>query len=634
MTSRINNPDTDADVQLRECLDSNRSFIMIAGAGSGKTTSLVKALAYVSSIKGSLLRAAQQKIACITYTTVAEDEIKNDVNDEKLFHVSTIHGFLWEIIRPFQNDIKKWVISRIEEKISKIKDEQANYGPRVQQRTKDKHNAEIEKHTQTLQDINRVSSFRYETGSDYLSGILGHDDILKMVPQLIQSRPLLRTIIAKKFPYIFVDESQDTNKDVVAALISIDQAISNNFCLGFFGDPMQKIYTTGIGKIQTIAGWAEIKKPENFRCPTSILDIINLIRKDGDDLQQIGGKRIVGNDGKVEFVKGSAFLFLLNHSIDKTAALNQIRQFLSQQTKDDLWISDEIHADTKLLVIEHRMAAKRLGFEQLFSAFKDNSTETLAANFTEGKGWPLYPFIKFVLPLITSYKENNHFSVMETLRALSPLLQKDSLKVNNNKAQLLNDIKSNITTLINLFEDGSTTVKEILLFIEQHNLFLMDERLRAKVNPEVIVINDDEEQSSIVDGVIERYLNCPVREIWGYQKYINEQSPYSTQHSIKGAEFLRVLVVLDDEEGSGSTLYSYEKLFGLKALSQRDKENIEQGNDSVLDRTRRLLYVCCSRAVKDLAVAMFVADVEEAVETFKKAKIFDAGRVLKLEDLN
>ena len=43
MTSRIGKPDTEADLQLRDCLDQPAltSFVMVAGAGSGKTTSLV-----------------------------------------------------------------------------------------------------------------------------------------------------------------------------------------------------------------------------------------------------------------------------------------------------------------------------------------------------------------------------------------------------------------------------------------------------------------------------------------------------------------------------------------------------------------------------------------------------------------
>lgn len=104
-------------------------------------------------------------------------------------------------------------------------------------------------------------------------------------------------------------------------------------------------------------------------------------------------------------------------------------------------------------------------------------------------------------------------------------------------------------------------------------------------------------------------MQCKAKELWGYQTYIENQSPFSTQQGIKGAEFDRVLVVIDDEE-STATSFSYGKYLGLTALSDTDEKNIANGRDSVIDRTRRLFYVCCSRAVKDLAVVVFCNDIE------------------------
>lgn len=77
MTSRIRNPDTETDRQLRDCLDQrpSTSFVMVAGAGSGKTTSLVKALDHLARTRGADLRRRGQQIACITYTEVAVGEI-------------------------------------------------------------------------------------------------------------------------------------------------------------------------------------------------------------------------------------------------------------------------------------------------------------------------------------------------------------------------------------------------------------------------------------------------------------------------------------------------------------------------------------------------------------------------------
>jgi DNA helicase-2/ATP-dependent DNA helicase PcrA len=92
------------------------------------------------------------------------------------------------------------------------------------------------------------------------------------------------------------------------------------------------------------------------------------------------------------------------------------------------------------------------------------------------------------------------------------------------------------------------------------------------------------------------------------------------------------MVVLDDEEATYS-LYSYEKLLGLRSLSDKDKENQAAGTDSVLDRTRRLFYVCCSRAIKDLVVVLFTANVAEASRILKGGNIFEPACIRTIEDL-
>lgn len=63
MTSRIGKPDTQTDTALHQRLtgDGSRHFVMVAGAGSGKTTSLVKALAHIERTQGAALRRNGQQ---------------------------------------------------------------------------------------------------------------------------------------------------------------------------------------------------------------------------------------------------------------------------------------------------------------------------------------------------------------------------------------------------------------------------------------------------------------------------------------------------------------------------------------------------------------------------------------------
>lgn len=603
MTSRIGSPDTQGDIDVRACLDRKppRSFVMVAGAGSGKTTSLIKALAHLGETRGPELRRAGQKIACITYTEVAVAEISTDVGASPLFHVSTIHSFLWSVIRPFKTDIAAWLVARIEEKIA---EKRGHYEkPRTQARTKERLEREIAELEENLAAIGRVETFTYGTGSSYAEGILGHDDILKLTPACVAQHPLLRQLIASRFPFLFVDESQDTNSHVVNALRQI-AGEQPHFCVGFFGDPMQKIYSTGTGVVELTDGWANITKPENFRCPTSILSVINAVRQPVDGLEQTRGRtRIV--DRVEESVAGTANLFILPADAERTARLAAVRTWLAAETDDDLWLSDFRESDVRLLVLVHRMAATRLGFPNLYAALNDRAPQSLSEGLGDGTSWPLRLFIQQILPMMTAARSNDHFTIMSIVRVNSPRLEPGRL-AGQVVSEVLGNLRQAVDALVALMADGSQAcVREVLRHIRDTELLRLDNRFAQHLLTEPV----DDGHSGFAN--VQAFLACGVAELWSYRRYIDEESPFATHHGVKGAQFERVMVVIDDEEAAYN-LYSYGKYFGFLPLSDKDQEHIDAGEDSVLDRTGRLFYVCCSRAVKDLAVVVFAQNVEAA----------------------
>jgi DNA helicase-2/ATP-dependent DNA helicase PcrA len=93
-----------------------------------------------------------------------------------------------------------------------------------------------------------------------------------------------------------------------------------------------------------------------------------------------------------------------------------------------------------------------------------------------------------------------------------------------------------------------------------------------------------------------------------------------------------VLVILDDEEGTHMQ-FSYEKYLGIKPLSPRDQENIQEGKETSVERTRRLFYVCCTRALSDLAVVLFSADAGLAEQRVRAMNIFPDAQVFTLADI-
>src|SRR3990167_3544102 len=103
--------------QVFDCIKNKESFILDAGAGSGKTWTLVQALNYILETKSKELKNNGQKIVCITYTNIAKDEIIERTEHNELIHVGTIHDFLWECIKKFQSELKVKFLELMEEKL-------------------------------------------------------------------------------------------------------------------------------------------------------------------------------------------------------------------------------------------------------------------------------------------------------------------------------------------------------------------------------------------------------------------------------------------------------------------------------------------------------------------------------------
>ena len=97
-------------------------LLIIAGAGSGKTYSLVLLLKKIRDSIGQEMLLQGKQVAVITFTNAATDEIINRLDYSPVFHISTIHSFVWDVIKYYQGDIKKLYCKYIEEDIQEIQE--------------------------------------------------------------------------------------------------------------------------------------------------------------------------------------------------------------------------------------------------------------------------------------------------------------------------------------------------------------------------------------------------------------------------------------------------------------------------------------------------------------------------------
>jgi DNA helicase-2/ATP-dependent DNA helicase PcrA len=201
------------------------------------------------------------------------------------------------------------------------------------------------------------------------------------------------------------------------------------------------------------------------------------------------------------------------------------------------------------------------------------------------------------------------------------------------RLKIIGELVTFITASIT--EDSDVTIGSLLKQVYDTELLILDPRLISYLDPEAPVPvqseprdaagdeddqgDDDSEKELASMGA---FLACPASQLLAYHNYILERSPFWTQQGIKGAEFNRVLVVLDDAEGTHNQ-FSYEKYLGLQAPSDTDLNNLKEGKETVVDRTRRLFYVSCTRALKDLAVVLFTGDPVQAEPHIRQLNLFE-----------
>jgi len=90
------------------------------------------------------------------------------------------------------------------------------------------------------------------------------------------------------------------------------------------------------------------------------------------------------------------------------------------------------------------------------------------------------------------------------------------------------------------------------------------------------------------------------------------------------------MVVMDDKMAGAKRFY-YDKIFGGLALSDTDRENVDKGDETTIDRTLRLLYVTCSRAEDSLALVLWSHDPAAALAHVRGNGWFAADEVVAIQ---
>jgi DNA helicase-2/ATP-dependent DNA helicase PcrA len=606
--------DDHVDDEIAACLNLStpKSFFLFAGAGSGKTRSLVTALQHVQKNLSERLRVKGQRVGVITYTNAASDEIKRRLLFDPLIDVRTIHSFAWSLIEGLNQDIREWLRVDLANDIVQLKVDEAK--GRKGSKASATRLSKIESKTKRLQNLPNIKSFTYSPTSDNRGrDALNHSEVLQLIAHFLKSKPAMQSILAGRYPILLIDESQDTNKHLIDALFAVQATLKGKFLLGLLGDMMQRIYSDGkegLGE-GLPEDWATPGKKLNYRCPKRIITLINKVRSTTDKQHQ---------EPRAAAVEGVVRLFVLPSDLDgKPAVERAIAAHMAKVTGDEEW--NKLKA-IKTLILEHRMAAARMGFLEAFSSLYD--VDSWRTSLLEGTLPALRFFSDQVLSLVNAKRRDDRFAVARIAKTYSPLLTQAALRETKDTQKHLQQVNAAIDTLMALWKDGEEpTLLQILRCVAEHKLLEIPDSLQANASGAIEKAassasdeDDQEDRQTERALAIEAFLSAPYSQVEPMAEYLSGKAHFDTHQGVKGLEFDRVMVIMDDKEARGFS-FKYEDLFGGKGAG-----------DKTVESTRRLFYVTASRARESLALVAYASSPERVQHFVLKEGWFSADELV------
>lgn len=623
--------------QILEHIAQNHHFLLSGGAGSGKTYSMVQVIrAVLDAYPGA-------NIACMTYTNAAASEIEHRIDDSRL-SVSTIHDFLWDNIQNFQKELKQAVIG-------------CSIGERAKIKSKDYPDGLPEDYFDNREEKVDVQYKEYVKLKD---GIISHDEVLAVAEYMFGHSKRLVDMVKSRYRFVFIDEYQDTHEEVVNILLEFFQQTPKACTIGFFGDSMQAIYDSGIGDIERYiyrennqGGIVyEVQKPMNCRCPRTVIALVNKLRTDGLRQEPI--------DTNVEGTCRFFFSASDDESKLKKILAKEGWDFGSNETKELRLTHNLISAEAgfKTLLEIHNADpimgyrdkvdkhVKELGWDCSGLTFgevlallkaddKENSTKWSPTPgqqtfideniewFDYAKTLDYQAFLKCYTAkeqLIDDNDDdtekksvagsnlsplNRHlFRIEEARRLFADRKYNDFIKKTSFKSisrfEQKKELKQAIDEIVGL--DSDVKIGKVLEIADRMGLCVIDDKLNSYIEKN--------------EYIYRRVLDVDFQEVRNVYDYILQQQPFSTQHKSKGLEFDNVLVLLDNGKWNK---YNFASLF----IDTKTSESVKL-------RTRKLFYVCCTRAKKNLAVfyPSRNTDIEEKAKClFGKTNVIDIDSI-------
>lgn len=604
--------------QLEAVLSNDNEIMLVAGAGTGKTNTIVKKIIYL--IKEQ--RVIPYNILAVTFTNKAVIEIRERVNNSLCTNhsgvvVNTFHQLAKSILDKDDNyQLLGYKSLKIleDEGREKILDKIIKYNEmynRVNEFNKTikgllidfnakKNNRYIESSNKEYEELFKELYHAYVL-EVFANGYIELDDLVNLVIVLLERYPEIRKEVSSAFDYIFVDEYQDVNKEQYKLI----KLLKNKNKVLIVGDEDQAIY-----------GWrgSNSKYFRDFQLEYPDCRVIKLERnyRSTQQILNLADGFIKQNKNRIDKTLKSDKIGVLPDIQEISSKENQI-EFLFDQiqklgsNKNDIAIlirnrDFDYLSDLKLKFVKNDIGYTMVGeFPLLKRKIIKDLMAILKFLITDTDNISLSRIIKNMKLGLGEqfYNKIEEISVEENIKSYYHIMKNHENYVD------LKRYSSKIESFIEKFKDYNME-KSFVIIIEKVVEEFFDEVILSEYHYLQEFIRE-------ANRYYEKNGYMTLNEYLDYIQYFkdtgkSDKVQIMTMHASKGLEYKNVFVVNLHEKYPMLNKANYEK------LDKNDLAGIQ-----VIEEERRLLYVAMTRAKERLFVLgsadnIFIKELKEIQE--------------------
>ena len=606
--------------QLEAVLSNDNEIMLVAGAGTGKTNTIVKKIIYL--IKEQ--RVIPYNILAVTFTNKAVREIRERVNNSLCTNhsgvvVNTFHQLAKSILDKDDNyQLLGYKSLKIleDEGREKILDKIIKYNDmynRVNEFNKTikallidfnakKNNRYIESSNKEYEELFKELYHAYVL-EVFANGYIELDDLVNLVIVLLERYPEIRKEVSSAFDYIFVDEYQDVNKEQYKLI----KLLKNKNKVLIVGDEDQAIY-----------GWrgSNSKYFRDFQLEYPDCKVIKLERnyRSTQQILNLADGFIKQNKNRIDKTLRSDKIGVIPDIQEIAAKENQI-EFLFDQiqklgsNKNDIAIlirnrDFDYLSDLKLKFVKNDIGYTMVGeFPLLKRKIIKDLMAVLKFLITDTDNISLSRIIKNMKLGLGEqfYNKIEEISVQENIKSYYQIMK------NYEEYKELKRYSSKIEKFVEKFKDYNME-KSFVIIIEKVVEEFFDE----------VILSEYHYLQEFVREANRYYEKNGYMTLTEYLDYIQyfkdtgkaDKVQIMTMHASKGLEYKNVFVVNLHEK------YPYLNKANYEKLDRNDLAGIQ-----VIEEERRLLYVAMTRAKERLFILgssdnMFIKELKEIQKSF------------------